>query len=94
MDLFGIGFGELVLILVVAIIVFGPGKLPEITRTLSRIYRNLTRTTSEFTTAIKKEIDLEEKGRDGKDGWRQKKDKSQGNAGEDDAGRPDTRSDK
>jgi len=63
MDLFGIGFGELILILLVALIVFGPGRLPEIARTISRVYRNLSRTSSEFTTAMKKEIDLDEKDR-------------------------------
>jgi sec-independent protein translocase protein TatA len=66
MDLFGIGFGELILILLVALIVFGPGRLPEIARTISRVYRNLSRTSSEFTTAMKKEIDLEEKDRGSK----------------------------
>ncbi len=36
MDLFGIGPGELMLLLVLALIVIGPQKLPEIGRTLGR----------------------------------------------------------
>jgi sec-independent protein translocase protein TatA len=60
MDFFGIGFGEVVLILVLALIVFGPGRLPEIARTIGRFSRNLKRMSSDFTTALTKEIDLEE----------------------------------
>ncbi len=36
MDIFGIGPGELMLLLVLALIVIGPQKLPEIGRTLGR----------------------------------------------------------
>lgn len=60
MDLFGIGFGELVLILVIALMVFGPGKLPEIARTIGRFSRNLKRMSSDFTSAMTKELDIEE----------------------------------
>jgi sec-independent protein translocase protein TatA len=60
MDLFGIGFGEIVLILIVALMIFGPGKLPEIGRTIGRFSRNLKKMSSEFTTAMTKEIDMEE----------------------------------
>jgi sec-independent protein translocase protein TatA len=70
MDFFGIGFGEIVLILIIALIVFGPGKLPEIARTVGKAYRNFVKTSSEFTAAVKKEMDLEEakkEGRAGKD---------------------------
>ena len=60
MDLFGIGFGEIVLILIVALMVFGPGRLPEIARTIGRFSRNLKRMSSDFTSAMTKELDLEE----------------------------------
>jgi Tat protein translocase TatB subunit len=60
MDFFGIGFGELVLILLLALIVFGPGKLPEVARTIGRISRNLKKMSSDLTTAVTKEIGLEE----------------------------------
>lgn len=62
MDL-GIGFGEIVLILVIALIVFGPGRLPEIARTIGRFSRSLKKVSSEFTTAMTRELDLEEKSR-------------------------------
>ena len=48
MDFFGIGFGEIVLILILALIVFGPGRLPEIARTMGRLSRNLKRMSSDF----------------------------------------------
>jgi sec-independent protein translocase protein TatA len=60
MDFFGIGFGELLLILIVVLIVFGPGKLPEIGRNIGRLTRNLKKMSSDFTTAMNDEIDLEE----------------------------------
>ena len=60
MDLFGIGFGEILLILIVALMIFGPGKLPEIARTIGRFSRNLKRMSSDFTSAMAKEIDMEE----------------------------------
>jgi sec-independent protein translocase protein TatA len=61
MDFFGIGAGELILILVVALIIWGPGKLPQIARTLGNITRNLRKATSDFTTALAREAELEEK---------------------------------
>lgn len=60
MDLFGIGFGEIVLILIVALMIFGPGRLPEIARTIGRFSRSLKRMSSDFTSAMAKEIDMEE----------------------------------
>ncbi len=61
MDFFGIGAGELILILILALIIWGPGKLPQIARTLGNIARNLRKATYDFTTAITKEVELEEK---------------------------------
>jgi Tat protein translocase TatB subunit len=61
MDFFGIGAGELILILIVALIIWGPSKLPQIARTLGSITRNLRKATSDFTTAIAREAELEEK---------------------------------
>ncbi len=60
MDLFGIGFGEILLVLIVALMIFGPGKLPEIARTIGRFSRSLKRMSSDFTSAMAKEIDMEE----------------------------------
>ena len=61
MDFFGIGAGEILLILIVALIIWGPNKLPRIARTLGNVTRQLKKATSDFTTAIAREADLEEK---------------------------------
>ncbi len=42
--MFGIGFTELLLVLVVALLVLGPDKLPEVARTLAKAYNELRRT--------------------------------------------------
>ena len=61
MDLFGMGIGEIILILVVALIIWGPGKIPEIARTLGKAMRTLRKATLDLTTTVSKEIDIEEK---------------------------------
>ncbi len=61
MDFFGLGTGEILLIIVVALIIWGPGKIPEIARTLGRTVRAFRQATSDLTTAVTKEVDIEEK---------------------------------
>ena len=61
MDFFGLGFWEIVLILLVALIVLGPNKLPDIARTLGKTLRSLRKATSDFTTILTKEMNGEEK---------------------------------
>lgn len=50
--MFGIGVPELILILVVGLVVFGPGKLPEIARSLGKGMREFKKATSAFSQAI------------------------------------------
>ena len=57
MDFFGIGMGELLLIIVVILIVWGPQRLPEIAQTLGKTIRALRKTTSDLTADVTKEID-------------------------------------
>ncbi len=54
---------EILLILVVALIIWGPGRIPEIARTLGKTMRALKKATFDLTTAVTKEIDSEEKDR-------------------------------
>jgi len=61
MDIFGMGMGEVLLILVVALIIWGPGKIPEIARTLGKTVRSLRKATSDLTTVVTKELDIEGK---------------------------------
>lgn len=58
--MFGMGIGELVLIFVIALIVFGPEKLPSVARTVGKVARDLKRTTNELTETIQREINIEE----------------------------------
>jgi sec-independent protein translocase protein TatA len=57
MGFLGIGTWEIVLIIVLALIIMGPGKLTETARTLGKIVRNIKRAGSEFTTAVTRELD-------------------------------------
>ena len=51
---------EILLILVMALIIWGPGKLPEIARTLGKTVRALKKTSFDFTTALTREIEKKE----------------------------------
>ncbi len=59
MGFFGIGTGEILLILVLALIIWGPGKLPEIARTLGKTVRTLRKASFDLTNAVTKEIEKE-----------------------------------
>ena len=56
------GTGEILLIIVVALIIWGPRRLPEIARTLGKAVRTLRKTTFDLTTAVTREIDSDENG--------------------------------
>lgn len=47
-----IGFPEIVVILLIALLVFGPKKLPEIGRTLGKTLSELRRASREFSSSI------------------------------------------
>jgi Tat protein translocase TatB subunit len=61
MEFFGMGSGEILLILIIALIIFGPGKIPEMARQAGKMMRVLKQTTSQVTTQIQKELEEEEK---------------------------------
>ena len=54
-----VGFPELVGILVIALIVFGPKKLPEIGKTLGKTVREFKKISREFSSAIDLNLDDE-----------------------------------
>ncbi|NOZ13021.1 MAG: twin-arginine translocase subunit TatB [Acidobacteria bacterium] len=58
--MFGMGIGELVLIFVIALIVFGPDKLPSVARTVGKVVRDLKKTTDELSETIQREIGLDD----------------------------------
>lgn len=55
MNIFGIGLPEMALIMVVALLIFGPKKLPEIGRSLGKTIRSFQDASKEFETEFKKE---------------------------------------
>ena len=63
MGFFGIGTGEILLVIVVALIIWGPQKLPEIARTLGKAMRTLKKASYDMTTAITREIDIKDDNR-------------------------------
>jgi sec-independent protein translocase protein TatA len=57
MNVFGIGLPEMALILVIALLVFGPKKLPEIGRSLGKAIRGFQDASKEFETEFKREAE-------------------------------------
>lgn len=55
MNVFGIGLPEMALILVIALLVFGPKKLPEIGRSLGKAIRGFQDASQEFENEFKRE---------------------------------------
>jgi sec-independent protein translocase protein TatB len=57
MNFLNIGTAELLLIFVIALIVVGPRRLPEIVRNLGKIMNDLRKMSQEFTTQITQELE-------------------------------------
>ena len=55
MNVFGIGLPEMALIMVIALLVFGPKKLPEIGRSMGKALRGFQDASKEFETEFKRE---------------------------------------
>ncbi len=56
MNFFGIGLPEMLLIMVVALLIFGPKKLPEIGRSLGKAIRGFQDASKEFENEFKREV--------------------------------------
>ena len=56
--MFDIGFQELVLILVIALLVFGPKNLPQLGRSMGRAMREFRRASDEFRSTIETNLQM------------------------------------
>lgn len=59
MNFLGMGPMELMVILVLALVIFGPGKLPEIAGQVGRVIRDFRRTTSDLSSEFNRTLSLE-----------------------------------
>ena len=55
-----LGGPELLLILVLALLLFGPRRLPEIGRTIGKGLAEFRKATTEFKTSLEREVDVDE----------------------------------
>lgn len=62
--MFGIGTGEILVILVIALLVLGPKELPKVARTIGKTMRELQRTKDEIRQSI--DTEFEDYGEDSK----------------------------
>jgi sec-independent protein translocase protein TatA len=61
MNVFGIGLPEMALIMIVALLIFGPKKLPEIGRSMGKAIRGFQQASKEFENEFKREAEQLEK---------------------------------
>jgi sec-independent protein translocase protein TatB len=59
--MFGLSFGEIVIIAVLALILLGPERLPEAARTVGKGLREFRRVTDDLKDQIETEIDLDDR---------------------------------
>jgi sec-independent protein translocase protein TatA len=60
-NIFGIGLPEMAVIFVLALLIFGPKKLPEVGRSLGKAIRGFQEASKEFEAEFKREADQLEK---------------------------------
>jgi len=81
--MFGIGLPEILVILVVALIVVGPSKLPELAKSLGKAFNEFKRMADEVKDTIQEEITKEEEINEtvrGQDATPQTKNTDEGNS--------------
>jgi len=59
MDFFGIGPMEIILILIIGLLIFGPEKLPQIGRDLGKTLRSFKKATTDISAEVSRELEKE-----------------------------------
>ena len=60
MNIFGIGIPEIAVIVVLALLIFGPKRLPELGKTIGKTLKGLQTASKEFENEINKTLKLNE----------------------------------
>jgi len=60
MNIFGIGLPEIALIVVLALLIFGPKRLPQLGKTIGKTLKGLQTASKEFENEINKTLKLNE----------------------------------
>jgi TatA/E family protein of Tat protein translocase len=61
MDFLGIGPMEIILILIIGLLIFGPEKLPQIGRDLGKTLRSFKKATTDISVEVSRELEKEKK---------------------------------
>jgi TatA/E family protein of Tat protein translocase len=61
MDFLGIGPMEILLILIIGLLIFGPEKLPQIGRDLGKTLRSFKKATTDISAEVSRELEKEKK---------------------------------
>lgn len=69
--MFGLGLPELLLILVIGLVFFGPGKLPDVGKAIGKSMREFKTALNEEEAAIKKAVAVENKATEAAQGHEQ-----------------------
>lgn len=59
MDFFGIGTGEVLMILLVALLVLGPNRVVEFGRSMGKVMRTIKKASFDLTSTVTKELEEE-----------------------------------